>query len=60
MNTYEEKKKANRLSQAKYRNSEKGKEYYAKYRAEHHDEYLVYQREQAKKRKEMKNNVSSN
>lgn len=59
MSTYEEKKKEqNRRAQEKYRNSTKGREYYTRYRAEHHDEYLEYQREQAKKRKEMKNNVS--
>ena len=56
MSTYSEKKKEqNRRAQEKYRNSEKGKAYFAKWREENREHYLQYQREQAKKRKELAN-----
>ena len=51
MSTYSEKKKEqNRLAQEKYRNSQKGREYMAKWRSEHREEYLQYQRDYSKKR----------
>lgn len=43
MSTYSEKKKEqNRIAQEKYRNSERGKAYFQKYREEHRDEYNKY------------------
>ena len=53
--SYEEKKRANRLNQAKFRASEKGKEYMAKWRAENREHYLEYQKNYQKKKKELKN-----
>lgn len=52
MNYAEYKREKNRIAQEKYRNSEKGKEYYKKYREEHRDNYNAYMREYHRKRME--------
>lgn len=61
MSITEKKREANRIAQAKYRNTEKGKQYLSNYRESHREEYLAYQREYSKKRYDtMKNEKSNN
>lgn len=56
MSTYSEKKKEqNRRSQERYRNSEKGKKYMAKWREDNREHYLQYQRDYKKRMKEQTN-----
>ena len=50
MDYQSEKKERARRAAEKYRNSQKGREYMAKWREENREHYLQYQREQSKKR----------
>lgn len=50
MDYQSEKKERARRAAEKYRNSEKGKAYMAKWREENREHYLEYQRAQGKKR----------
>lgn len=45
-----ERREVNRLAQQKYRNSDKGKEYMTRWREEHREHYLAYQRDASRKR----------